>query len=327
MGEREEFGFCPKCGAVMQGGVCQSCGYTKKGAKEGTKKPEARRPVKDNRSGGTAGKVLACIGIIAGVLLIVLFVVFLGALTFGNVVSDQARSSIINDGFDRYYDYYNGGGYDSYDDYGSYEPYVPDSSDEFYQEITDATSLECSYQVIWQSQSLYPDDPDDGCTYDSVYPVVTGENDGRYAAVNARIRDMVCEYQDTYRDYESGVSSYAYVTYMDEETLSVVVQHRIYDDSSAIPEVKAVSFRMDTGEEIPKEQMITVDEELARQFRTRDSAQNGGVEFVEEASDEELIRLLNDEETSVMFYTPVGLEIGFNYDGGWVTVTIKNTIL
>ena len=37
--------------------------------------------------------------------------------------------------------------------------------------------------------------------------------------------------------------------------------------------------------------------------------------------------LLSDEETRVMFYTPVGLEVGFNYDGGWVTVTIKNTIL
>ncbi len=48
---------------------------------------------------------------------------------------------------------------------------------------------------------------------------------------------------------------------------------------------------------------------------------------MEGLSDEELINCLKDEKDSVMFYTPVGLEIGFNYDGGWVTVTLKTDTL
>ena len=107
----------------------------------------------------------------------------------------------------------------------------------------------------------------------------------------------------------------------------VVVQHSLYDQGTTIPEVRAITFRMDTGEVMPPEEMTTVDEELVRQFRARDSYQNGSVDFVENASDEELLQCLSDPDTRVMFYTPVGLEIGFNYDGGWVTVTIKDTIL
>ena len=63
------------------------------------------------------------------------------------------------------------------------------------------------------------------------------------------------------------------------------------------------------------------------QFRARNTSQNGTVEFVDNLSDEELAEYLKDEENSVMFYTPVGLEIGFNYDGGWVTVTLKTDTL
>ncbi len=324
MEEQGEFGFCPKCGAVMHNGVCQSCGYTKRGAKDISGKRADRKPPRDRRS-GSAGKALACIGIIAGILAIVMILVFVGALAFGNIMTDSVDRSVI-DGFDRYYDYYNGDE-DYYDGYGSYEPYVPDADDEFYQEITDATSLDCSYQVIWQSESLYPDDPDNGCTYDCVYPVVSGDDTGKYDAVNARIRDLACKYRDSYQDYYGGVSSYSYVTYMDEDTLSVVVQHSLYDQGTTIPEVRAITFRMDTGEVMPPEEMTTVDEELVRQFRARDSYQNGSVDFVENASDEELLQCLSDPDTRVMFYTPVGLEIGFNYDGGWVTVTIKDTIL
>ena len=70
-----------------------------------------------------------------------------------------------------------------------------------------------------------------------------------------------------------------------------------------------------------------MDEELVWQFRSRNTYQNGKVEFVDGLSDEELMEYLKSGEDSVMFYTPVGLEIGFNYDGGGVTVTLKtNTV-
>ena len=88
MEEQGEFGFCPKCGAVMHNGVCQSCGYTKRGAKDISGKRADRKPPRDRRS-GSAGKALACIGIIAGILAIVMILVFVGALAFGNIMTDS----------------------------------------------------------------------------------------------------------------------------------------------------------------------------------------------------------------------------------------------
>ena len=31
--------------------------------------------------------------------------------------------------------------------------------------------------------------------------------------------------------------------------------------------------------------------------------------------------MLNSEDELILFYTPIGMEVGFNYYNGWVTVT------
>ena len=157
--------------------------------------------------------------------------------------------------------------------------------------------------------------------------VIAAKTSEGLRVMNQKIRDMVCKYKDAYRDYASGISSSGYVTYMDEEKISVVVRHSFYEKKTTIPRVEAITFRVDNGEVISHEEMAHVDEELAWQFRSRNSHQNGTVEFVDELSDEKLMEYLKDEEDSVMFYTPVGLEVGFNYDGGWVTVTLKTGTL
>ena len=47
----------------------------------------------------------------------------------------------------------------------------------------------------------------------------------------------------------------------------------------------------------------------------------------DQLSDEELIGYLTDDDRRFAFLTPVGTEIGFNYDEGWITVTMKENIL
>ena len=42
---------------------------------------------------------------------------------------------------------------------------------------------------------------------------------------------------------------------------------------------------------------------------------------------EELLEILKDPKQAVFFYTPVGLEVGLNYESGWVTVTLKEQAL
>lgn len=235
------------------------------------------------------------------------------------------------------YDYDYGGngyfGYDiPYDDSQSSSPsgyYVPSPDDKYYQELTDATDRDLSYTVLWQSAAIRPDDPNLTYKYDCSYPVLTGKTPDKekLTSINATIEQIACEYQESYEDYDGGVLSYGFVTYMDEEKISVVIRHSLNDGNKTDSIVRAVTFSMDTGEVIPHSDMVDTDEYLVYQFRSRNTYQNGEVEFVESLSDEELLEYLLDEEDSIMFYTPVGLEIGFNFDGGWVTVTLKSYVV
>lgn len=88
-----------------------------------------------------------------------------------------------------------------------------------------------------------------------------------------------------------------------------------------------MNFRVETGEVIGYEEMAELDQDLAIRFRAQDKTQNDGVEYVQDLTDEELLEILGDPQAAVMFYTPVGLEIGFNYEDGWVTVTFKERAL
>lgn len=352
MNERDGYGFCPKCGALMQNGVCRSCGYSAGGMQQngyggqnggqwqspygeqnrnwqGAQNPNV--PVWQNSAQGkkksAKGKVIAIVCAVIGILALVGIICFM-IFSIRKVVGEVERGSFPGYGYgsdDGYYGY----GDDWYDDYDdSYDYYEPDEKDDYYREITDATSQDLDYQVIWGNLSLRPDDDEDDCTYECIYPVLAGEEENeKFDAMNAAIVDLVQRYKSEYQEYESGISSYGYVTYMDEEKVSVVVKHSFYEKRTTTPRVEAVSFWIETGEVISHEEMTEIDEELVWQFRSRNTYQNGTVDFVEDLSDEELIEYLKSEEDSVMFYSPVGLEIGFNYDGGWVTVTLKTNTL
>lgn len=350
MNEREGYGFCPRCGALMRDGVCRSCGYSAgagwqeqlSGGQTGAAYqgqfygnqtgarwhgPNAAPAPKKKGHGKLVAVVCASVGILF-LLVIVIFMIYSIRKIVGEVQSGSGPGYgyDADDGYFGYGNPYDDSLYPDYDDSDEY--YEPSEKDDYYKEITDATSLELDYQVIWGTLSLKPDDSDDDCTYDCVYPVLTGEGEEeKFAAMNQVIEDFVCKYKDSYQEHVSGVASYGYVTLMDEEKISVVVRHSFYDKKTTIPRVEAISFWIETGEMISHEEMVQVDEELAWQFRSRNSHQNGTVEFVDELSDEELVEYLKDEEESVMFYSPVGLEIGFNYDGGWVTVTLKTSTL
>lgn len=54
-----------------------------------------------------------------------------------------------------------------------------------------------------------------------------------------------------------------------------------------------------------------------------------GLELSENEWPTEMLRKLLSSDGGIFFYTPVGLEIGFNYNGvnnqfGWMTATIKD---
>lgn len=269
-----------------------------------------------------------CIGL--GVLFVLLILVSL-IYSLWSVIRHAELQVIPEYSYDYSYegdgDFGYGVPYDNGQGSGSYDSYVPGPDDKYYIELTDATDRNLSYGVTWQSVSLRPDDPENTCKYDCSYPVLTGKEKEKLALANEKIEKIACEYKDHYEDYGEGVLSYGYVTYMDEDKISVVIRHSLNDGKKTDSIIRAVTFRMDTGEVMPHSDMVDTDQYLTYQFRSRNTYQNGEVEFVEKLSDEELLEYLMDENSSIMFYTPVGLEIGFNFDGGWVTVTLKSYVV
>lgn len=320
---RDEYGFCPKCGAVMQNGVCTSCGRGKRteasfdagGTRQGA-------PVRKKSSGNKLVIVLV-------VVLLTLFAIFIG-LTIRAVLAKKDSSSRIEidgDDFGYYDDYDYGSWYDDYDYDDDYEEYKPSPDDDYYEEFVDATVSGLSYEIEWNYISLYPDDEDASEYYSCTCPLILDGDEERMEKVNDVIRSVVCRHQEAYRDYAYGVESTAYVAYMGEDMLSLVVQNELYGRDDHEYSVSAVTVDMETGEVVPYEEMVQPDMELARRFREQDEYQNGGYDYRKGFTDEEILEYLQDEDSRVAFYTPVGLEVGFNYEDGWVTVTLKDKAL
>ena len=311
MSENKDFGFCPKCGALMQNGTCQSCGYGKIGV----------QPVRQPKKKSNKLVIGLCIGG-GAVLMLALFAAvtffFVKAVNVGTSVGENILSPLPDEEY-----------------YGEeYEYYEPGEDDPYYKEFVDSTRTDLDYQIWWASDSMDPDDYEVDTYYYSTYPVLEPKEgaSGNYDAINEVIEKTALQYKRKFREYAGGTNTYSYVTYMDEEQISIAFQHTLYGEEMSMPLLEAVTFEIETGKEIPAGQMFEADRELAMRFRTQDKTQNGGIAYVQELSDEELLDILQDEEQIIAFYTPVGLELGFNYqtkndEAGWVTVTIKEQTL
>jgi len=324
---RNEYGFCPKCGAVMQNGICQSCGYGKrlKAAAESRKESyenETRTPRPERRQGMSAGgKAVLTICIVLAVLFILFFVLLIFSIVRTTVSTVTDSSSLTQD----YYDYYNGYGNEN-PDYDYYSQYVPDPDDDYYKELADATAEDLTYQVEWRQESRYPDNSDDTAYLSITYPVFTGEKQEELDQINRQVKDMADRYVDYYESDGEVVSVISYVTLMQEDRLSVVCRYEV-TGKTKIYRVEALNFDRATGERIDNDQLIEVDDSLPARFRAQNEKQNGSIDFLDQLSDEDLIGYLSDDDSRIAFLTPVGTEIGFNYDEGWITVTLKENTL
>ena len=67
--------------------------------------------------------------------------------------------------------------------------------------------------------------------------------------------------------------------------------------------------------------IIAVDDDFSVDFRYRSEEQNGTIDTLDWMSDQEITELLTSSGNLIIYYTPMGMEIGFNYEDGWVTVT------
>jgi len=249
-------------------------------------------------------------------ILIVLVSAFITVAIIGGVNYNSHLSTDYPEYYDDDYDY----------NYHSDGDYVPDESDTYYEEITDATTADLSYEVLWHSEDIYPDDnnqENDGNT-SYIYPELIGDDQSKINKVNDRIKGMVQTFETEYKNAEY-CGMQGYVTYMTENRLSIVFETYTNESRKYREWLQAVTFDMETGNEISFGELLPVDDMTALRFRQQSKKQNGDISWLDKMSDEDLQNELQDQK--VVFLTPVGTELGLNGDDGWVTVTFKGESL
>lgn len=215
---------------------------------------------------------------------------------------------------------------------GKNEAYEPSPSDEYYKEITDALRGDLPYGIEWAESDLSRKQED--ASFYALYPQLTGDIPNR-KELNRSIEEAALAYRDycQFAIEAAGfstchVQSFGYVTFMSEDVISIVFDERIYLNETKLPGLCAINIDVRTGTLLSNQEMVSYTDALTRKFRSQNSVQNGDKMDLAEWPDE-LIGQLLASEAGVAFYTPVGLEVGFNYNGvngmsGWVTVTVKD---
>ncbi len=218
---------------------------------------------------------------------------------------------------------------DEYPD-GDSNDYFDAYGDEEYYEFHNALREDLSYQIGFET---YEEDLLDNVSVKISYPVMTGEETADSQNINHILQKEVDEIKtyaesvtESISDDESFVfEAESYVTYMDEDVLSVVYMEYGYLDGATYESyIISVNVDMESGLALTNSQLLNINDEFSIDFRKRCERQNGQVDSLSMFSDQDITYLLTDDTSLIIFYTPLGMEVGFNYYYGWVTVTYQD---
>ena len=195
-----------------------------------------------------------------------------------------------------------------------------------YYQFTDYIREDLSYQVKLESLET----EGEGTYIDANYPVISGNDVPNLEGINRAIQNELTVVEDYVEEIEEQLSDGesfeflidGYVTYMSEEVFSVAfVEYGYLNEEYYESYVVSVNIDMTTGMVMDNTQILDIDDEFSIDFRERSDKQNGSIYDLSVYSDQEITEYLNDSEHAIILYTPLGMEVGINYYGGWVTVT------
>ncbi len=162
------------------------------------------------------------------------------------------------------------------------------------------------------------------------YPIFYNNDGIDFTGVNNAVQKEL----NVLKDYAESVTEWvedddtflfeaeSYVTYMDEDVLSIAyVEHGYLNGDYHESYVVSVNIDMDSKMMLTNSQLLDIDDEFSIEFRKRCEKQNGEIRSLDYFSDQDITEMLNSEDELILFYTPIGMEVGLNYYSGWVTVT------
>ncbi len=366
MNEDVYYDFCPKCGALMRQGVCQSCEFTVNVSREYIepqyKVPQANavQPEKKSKTGLIVGLIIGGIAL----MLIVVAIVAIAVWSLFNNISALGRDEYRTeeDGGHSYdYDYREDDlEQDEFSSLPDMTIQMPDAEGDTWDDIWDVTTeengridldgdgigdLEFELGEEGLNAEYYPLITD-YIRYDLEYSVYfmeysNGDNsvkcvypqlEGNKKSINY-INQFLCNFAEETEVVASNnacnAKSEAYVTYMDENLISIVfVELYTKTDNSNFEYIYCYTFDM-SGEEfkVIEFELTDTSDGFIDALKTRCLEQStSDADYLFSTYTKEEIRnnIITADYGLVAFYTPLGMEIGLNYDGYWCCATFKD---
>lgn len=200
--------------------------------------------------------------------------------------------------------------------------YIPSPNDDYYVELADSIREDLSYTVSKEEYTYY--DAKTSVNLFVEYIAVDGLD--FTDKINETLEEGAMYYAKQFgaeNVSDLTVIVLSYVTYMDEDILSVVVDERYVWGNTVQMDLYCMNFDLKTGSLLYNTNIIEPDKELAEAFRNQSDYQNGHIQYVDSLTNKEIADYLADENLLILYYTPVGMEIGFNYADGWISATLK----
>ena len=205
-----------------------------------------------------------------------------------------------------------------------------------YPELMNCIDKNVSYDLLFNNEE-YKDKNNNVCIRIQYYQV---SGTGHDEEINEALKDEAFyylydyedykdEYMDMFDEYGAGLSCnvLAYVTYNDDDTLSVVYDHRFRTAVEGVMELTCVNFDLTTGRRLDNTEILDYNDDFAKFLRQRMLDQMGNDCSASQFSDEYLLESLSDEYGLIFCYTPLGAECGINYQlpgqYGWITATLS----
>lgn len=368
MDQNVHYDFCPKCGALMRQGVCQSCEFTVhiNGETVGQEcdVPQYNIPQYNTVNTEKNSKTGLIIGLIVGgiVLMLIFVVAVVIALSISVKCIIETNEEINNS--KQYYE----------DDTTSDEDFTAEDEDldlpdmtiempnadgqtwddiwdepteeekidldgdgigdleyelgeeglnaDYYPLITDYIRYDLDYSVSFMEYSNADN------SVKCIYPQLDG-NKKSIAYINQFLYNFAEETEEIANDNECNAKSEAYVTYMDENLISIVfIEIYTKNDDINYEYIYCHTFDM-SGEEFKLIEFEPVDtsDAFLDEVKTRcieQSTSDAEYLFNVYSYDEIRSDILTEEYGLVAFYTPLGMEIGLNYNGYWCCATFKD---
>ena len=260
--------------------------------------PHSNNPYSPYAVPAKKNNVPVIIGIVAGI--IILFLIAVGTLTY-RVVSlySEGRAKIRRNydgtsepdtdvydqneyGYEDYFDDYdNDYFYDYGDEYSDGFDFDYNYDSDQYYTLHDDIKYDLSYSVDFDEHE-YTDD--EKVVIRVSYPVIKGKDVPNLEHLNDVIQEEIALFEDYLEEYEGYLDnedsyfsavSMGYVTYMDEEKLSIVFSENIYTDLYSDAYLYSINIDMENGVILENENMLSIDDNFTVEFRTKSDIQNG----------------------------------------------------